>query len=384
MKEFEKTEWKAKIQALGTVLEHLPQDQVWTSLEKTAPSLETIYEHFDQDIQTLEQEALFICSPQIDTEHAAPQMADLIGRWKVTGTSASLTAICVFTLEKLDVHPSPDIVQAILMAGMLGEVENNLPYHNNMHYRKVLLNLICMIAEHNHIYEGTNRALTADQIGTMLIAACIHDFGHDGLGNTVKGVFQQGRLERRSFELVKPCLEVAGVTEEEILQDIKVMLLCTDVNPLGDLGNPLNQMKAAYRFHYMGDKTRMHTLNLDEEIAVLELDPHLTNMCLIMHEADIATSAGLTYEITKYETTILMAEIGTKIARPEHVIDFLNQICQRKFLSDAGQRLYAANLARIYALAEADLEVGNEAYPEAQYSDFLLAHKRGETSKSVN
>jgi hypothetical protein len=82
-----------------------------------------------------------------------------------------------------------------------------------------------------------------------------------------------------------------------------------------------------------------------------------------------------------------MREIKKDDGCPQDVIDFLNQICQRHILSDAGQRLYAANLARIYALAEEDVKLGNQAFPDARYSDFLLVSGAGAasgSSKTIN
>ena len=59
-------------------------------------------------------------------------------------------------------------------------------------------------------------------------------------------------------------------------------------------------------------------------------------------------------------------------------------------LSEVGQQLFAANLARIYALAEEDYKAGNETYPALEKSNFVLGAKSGVKratvtgSKSVN
>ena len=74
-------------------------------------------------------------------------------------------------------------------------------------------------------------------------------------------------------------------------------------------------------------------------------------------------------------------------AYPNQIIDFLNQICQRQFITDSGQRLYAANLARIHALAEEDVRNGNHALPKPELSDFILTYGdggEGDGARTIN
>lgn len=375
--------WLEKLNGLQPVISKVEPDKSWKNSGLVDKTRKRICDSFESDMQALESEALFLFSTQTESENLTQQSADVLKKWHIAG-APSLTALCVFALENFEIEAPEDFIQGVLVSSILGEVENDLSYHNNMHYRKVLFNVIRMLSIHNFIYEGTARSFDVQQICLMLMGACAHDLGHDGLGNTVKGVFSQGRLEKLSYDLALPYFNAVGFADEKALTDFRVMLLCTEVTPLDDPGNPMNQMKAAYRFHYLGDKTKTHTLNLDADLVELETNPHLTMACLILHEADIATSAGLTYEITKFETSIYMQEIGTKQARPQHIIDFINQICQRQFLSDAGQRLYAANLARIYARAEQDVEDGDDIFPAPEHADFVLPHSGENAPKTIN
>jgi hypothetical protein len=373
--------WLQKVTPLeGVIKSQAPHDS-WVAGNFSSEDFNTLTDSLEADLKSLHQEAAFIFSPGTETESRTRQTVDMIRHWQMAGHSPSLTAMCIFGLEHFKIH-RPDLAQAVLMASVLGEIPNDLDYHNNMHYRKVLLQTLRMIEVHNNIYEGTARFFDKTQIALLLIAACVHDLGHDGLGNTVKGVFQSGRLERKSYDIAVPYLKTAGLADPTLLDMLKIMLLCTDVTPLDDPGNPMNQMKAAYRFHFLGDKHKTHTLNLDHDLQALQYDESLAMMSLILHEADIATSAGLSYELTKFETTIYMQEISKRNARPQYVIDFLNQICQRKLLSDAGQKLYGANLARIYALAQEAIKAGDEIFPPAEHSDFFIAGKESGASKT--
>ena len=93
-----------------------------------------------------------------------------------------------------------------------------------------------------------------------------------------------------------------------------------------------------------------------------------------MHEADIGTSAGLAYNLTTYESALYKREMGEMQAFPRDVVGFLRDVCQRAMISDAGKKLFAANMARVLALAERDVADGNHAYPQPESSEFLSLH----------
>ena len=358
--------------------------QQWPDPEIFIQSCKDIKETFKRDLDMLESSTAFLDAVSGDADNMTDGIAELLQIWQSHGVSPSLYALCVMALEKMEITPKPDMLHMVLMSALLAGVPNDLPYHDNMHFKKVLLNLIVLVMTHNDIYAGSSRAFNADEVCTLLSAACIHDLGHDGKGNVVKGVHIQGRMERYSFELAKPYFQAVGMRNESVLNALCVMLLSTDVSPLDDPGNPMHQMKAAYRFHYLGEKGRTHSLNLVEDLDILEKDGKLTTMCLILHEADIATSAGLTYDITKYETSLLREEFCGDQGKPSHAIDFFKQICNRRFLSDAGQKLYAANMARIYTLAEDDLNNGDEPYPKAEHADFIIGQGGTTHTKTIN
>lgn len=322
-------------------------------------SLSRISETLAADIRRLERE-MFIF-PELSSAGAMnAQNAAALHRWQARGNVPGLAALCILACRQFGLEKQ-ELVLPVIAAAVLGEIQSGLSYHNNDHFRKVVLQIMRIIFVHNEIFEGTPRVLKDYQIALLLIAACIHDFGHDGMGNTIKGVFEQGRLERLSYSLVRPYLVAAGLENEVDLAALEVMLLATDVSPLGDPFSPMRQMKAAYRFHFLGERRR-EPLNLSDELDALEKDPALVQMSLILHEADVATSAGLDYVTSQYETGFYRREIGADDARPSHILDFLEQVCQRQFLGAAAQKLYSANMARIYALAEQDAAAGDFPY----------------------
>ena len=349
----------------------------WVDGVDVVDVLNAVVENLADELLSLKGDMACLYGASVDIDTQTKETVDLLRRWHYMGRPPSLTSLSIDAITNLGLKLSDELLSAVLMASILGEIENENAYHNNMHFRKVLLQTLRLIVAHNDIYKQTDQALDDQSIAMLILAACIHDIGHDGKGNMLKGQFIQGRLEQQSFELAKPYLKAVGLVDEDILDAVNIMLLTTDTAPLGELSNAMNQMKAAFRYHFMGGKTMTHALNLDEELSRLPKDAHLALLCLLLHEADIATSAGLTYEMTKYETASFMRELRDDEAYPEQIIDFLNQICQKRMLSDAAQRLYGSNLARIYALAEQDVRDGNHALPSTEHSDFMLAGSAG-------
>ncbi len=328
-------------------------NQVHIAIEKAVGALEG-------DLAFLEPYAAQFFHPEYGEKPSKPSI-DIVKAWNSGQQETSLAALCIFAVEQMNLDMAPDFMNAMLVSAILGQIENPQPFHSNLHYKKVLLQGLRMIAVHNEIFEGTRRALSEPDIALLMIAACIHDLGHDGKGNVVKGQLQPYRLEQRSFDLAYPYLKLCGI-EEADLQRLRAIILATDVSPAQDPASPMNQTKAAYKYHFLGDKDRLLALNLDAPLQALECDAKLTLMAVLFHESDIATSAGLSYTLTQYETCLLSRELGQKEARPSHIVDFLDDICQRRFMSDAGQKLYSANMARIYELAKADAADGDAPF----------------------
>lgn len=358
----------------------------WIEETQLTALISNIEDKIDSDIKALEKQASFIFKTSQTMDGHTQATIELFREWTIGGACPSLTALCHFSMNKFNIC-SEELRNFLTIAGILGDIDNPLPYHNNMHFRKVVFQCMRMIAVYNEIYEGTSRAFDEETIAVLLGTACIHDFGHDGKGYTIKGVYMPHRLERISYDLVSPIFKKAGVSDQQ-LELMNAMLLCTDVTPFNDPGNALNQAKAAYRYHFVtGSHAMREGLNLEEELKILEKSPRAAAMALMLHEADIGTSAGLHYDITKYETGLLRLEIADGEALPQHVLDFLKDICNRQMLSEVGQQLFAANMARIYALAEDDVRNGNKPFPEIARSDFILGIQSSDYtggSKSVN
>lgn len=359
--------WAEKVVSLKGFIGSLSSDPSWATSQVLTDAISNIVDHLDEDLQELEDQAAFLRQSDIEPKSYTAQTIDLFRYWHLKDRRASLCAISIFAIEYFELEKDELHVRAILTAAILAEVENDLPYHSNMHFRKVLVHTIGLIAVHNRIFADTAKTLTTKEISLILIAAIIHDLGHDGHNNSINGVHHMGRMERRSFELAVPFIQKTGLEQSEI-DAVSVMLLTTDVSPIDSDTGANSQLRKVYRKHHGEDVE----LALHGDLKALEDDERLTLIAMLLHEADIATSAGLSYEVTKFETGLFAREIGKESAHPHLVIDFLEKVCERRMLSHAAQKLFAANMARVYILAQEDLESGNQAYPQPEHSNFIL------------
>lgn len=381
--------WKDKLIQSREALLSLQPDPSWADKAALEVAYEKTLASLDRDLEELEVQASFLYSPHAEADNLTDQNIALLKRWYHMGHMPSLYAFCVHALSKFKVTPDEDLLQALAVTSVLASVENDLPYHNVLHYKKVLLQAIRLIAAHNDIYEGSDFFLDDEDIVLVLMAACAHDLAHDGRGNTIKGVYEQARLEKHTLTVLLPYIQVVGFQDKELhdklVNRFRVMLFCTDTTPNGNPHSFMSQMKAAYRYHFLETKTKTGKLNLDEDIRTLENDAKLTVMALLLHEADMATSSGLSYDVTVFETGLFYREAGQEEARPSGILEFMDAICQRQILSSAGQKLYSANMARIISLAEKAAKAGDHPFVPPEYSDFMLMHKADlDPSKPLN
>ncbi len=377
----EKELWQSLVRSSAEYIEDHKSENTWVGQNYNKSQVTNIINDLEQNLKTLDFRIGNIFQ-HMNVQDTVKTSVIYVENLKDHENASDLTSMVIYAMKKLGVIDH-DMVQAVILASILGEISNRLEYHNNAHYRKVLLQTLNLIVTHNQIFEETQRELSQRQCALLLIAACIHDLAHDGLGNTIKGVFTQGRAEMISFREAEPFLRGAGLSNKEC-NTLKTLILCTDVNPLGDPANLNNQMKSAYKKHILRGMQN-ERLNLDPIIADLEDNADLSVMGLLLHEADIATSAALSYDVTKYETSLYQMEINGAPARPSHILKFLESICHRQFISDAGQRLYAASAARIYALAEKEVEQGDEVFDVIDPKTLAKKHTpKNESSASIN
>jgi hypothetical protein len=179
------------------------------------------------------------------------------------------------------------------------------PYHNSQHTCEVMLSSYFL-----SLLRGLNKHETAE----IILAALIHDFQHDGRINGDVSF----RLERHAINEATPYLLATEITEVQ-QRNIAALILSTDIT----IG--LNIARASYAHHVHGSSLPKIPQVASELEAVCK-DPLKSIQALILCEADILPSVGLTIEYALRLQEKLSIEWGTSLGL-EDKLRFINKSC---------------------------------------------------------
>jgi hypothetical protein len=253
-------------------------------------------------------------------------------------------------LNYFKVDESHPYLSATLLSGVLADIPHDNVYHNNDHFREVICLLCLLIARHNDL---SPFKLSSRDIMMLLMAACIHDFAHDGQGNFIKGTHLPSRLETRSFEKAKPFLQLALPDDKNILDILKLFLICTDVSR-GESGrSPAGHCRDIYLAH---EYDNIKAVNVPEIFEPLLRNQMLSLMALMLCEADIGMSTGLTYDYSKRMTCLVSRESEVLMPSANTLFGFMDVICHGGFTSPAAKSLMGENFQSIWKQAEQDTD----------------------------
>lgn len=165
-------------------------------------------------------------------------------------------------------------------------------YHNEHHNREVTLLTSLLVLK--HLNEGNKAGFKARDARNLIMAASIHDLGHDGGSNTVGGVYFPMRLEKQSVKLAVKLWQGMDVTNKD-LDFIKTCVATTDVSCPKDGVSP--RSKLVKSFNKVSAKP-----NLAREAAAM------------LSDADLAISGALSYDL--FEANSMLVEEETAGAVP--------------------------------------------------------------------
>jgi hypothetical protein len=260
-------------------------------------------------------------------------------RFLNTWPEPSTTALIMFAAGQLGFDNQSPYYAALMTSGVLADIENTLPFHGNAHYKKVLIQTLRQITTHNAQAPDTAR-YTDRQIALMMMAAALHDLVHDGRGNGVGDTHIPFRLEQQSVDAALPYLKMAGLSADDLL-DLETVILCTDVTPFSSPDAPAAQLKRLYA-HNIGAQS-VGVPALHPRLARLANRPDLVAMAMVLETADIAPSAGLSFEQGMKESRYLAAETGvTLIATINTYQNFIGSIGRVVTQTPAGQKIFGA------------------------------------------
>lgn len=297
-----------------------------------------------------------------DVSAYGEQISKVFRQWDDVGSGPSLVAMVAAAIDHFGIPHDHPVVPATIMAAVLAEYPNTLLYHGNDHYRKVLVHLIRLLATNQGVDDGKTVRFNDAQILNILIAACIHDLGHRGDDNMRNGIYTPGYLEQQSVDLARPFLMAVGLTDDD-MADVETVVFCTDITISAGDHSPCLRMKRIFNYFFVGGVS-------DHEFGMMSVgklrrfydNPALAQMAMMLHEADIGSSAGVSYEQSRLETAAIMAEQGGRTAGPKNLLVFLTQQLDGQMSTAAAQSVFGPAMRDIIARANEDVESGIEKF----------------------
>ncbi len=286
----------------------------------------------------------------------------VFNRWEQEGGGPSLPVMLAHAAEYFNLPEDSPAMRGAMMAAILAEVPNGLQYHGNEHYRKVLFHTIRLLVTHQSSDFPYQPILNRDDLVKMLIAATIHDLGHEGGDNLREGMYTPGYMEQQAFDIARPYFEALGL-ERDFWGEIETVIFCTDITFFAGDNSPCVRMKKIYRHFFMGgvEDEDVESMMIGK-LRLFEENQKLAVMAMMLHEADIATSAGLSYEQSKIESINIMEERGVRNAGPKTLLRFLTEQLDGRMMTPAAQKLFSGEMSIIMQQAEDDIRAGVETF----------------------
>jgi len=209
-------------------------------------------------------------------------------------------------------------------------------YHNRQHFCEVLLNAL---------YLTRLAATDAQATREILIAALVHDFHHDGTTNGAIAF----RLERLSADATLPYLEAAGTDPLERARIVSLVFAT-------ELTTGMRFARQCH-LHYSAAGARPSLDGIPEPLALLASDAGLAREAVLVGEADLLSSVGLTVRYGQLQQQKLSDE-WKKPLGADHKLRFLDL-----FDEFAIGRFFSPNLHTLKSAARAEHETRTSGEP---------------------
>jgi len=165
-------------------------------------------------------------------------------------------------------------------------------YHNTQHFIETMLSAL---------YLSHGAGLTRDRTARVVTAALLHDLHHDGS----RSADLPFRLEQLAASRAEPFLRVAQVTPE-LCDQLRALILATEPRT----GVPY--ARACLRMHCDGAPTP-DPGSLPAALERLVHEPELAFEAVLLAEADVLPSIGLTVEHGLHVQDLLAAEWNVRL-----------------------------------------------------------------------
>lgn len=192
-------------------------------------------------------------------------------------------------------------------------------YHNRNHMFEVPTAMAALLKIHEN--GGYEPKLDEEDKLVLLISALSHDLGHNGKGNGMGKDRVPLLTENRAIELAKPVIRAFYTDDaecERVFAKVEVIIAATDIG--GGDKSPA-KFFADYAKYQRGELNTapvppLHSL--EKFVPLLESDPKLAHMCLLMQDADLLPSIGLTPEWAERQEARLSHEFPSGPHTDEH------------------------------------------------------------------
>lgn len=234
-------------------------------------------------------------------------------------------------------HPLADPLR---MAIALGGAISGLPFHSHHHVREVAcLAVLLGLAQHRVAPFADETTALAE----LFIAACVHDFAHDGQGNRRHDKHTPMRLERRAIDKSEPYMKAAGIPDAS-WRRITAMVLATDVSKGSSDGvSPAEWLRAAVAGKSSG--------GCPDALLPLFADRETATLAALLEDADLGTSAGMPYDHARRMTALIADETKVLSPTPQTLIGFIEHICHDSYITPAANAVFGDNMKTIREMA---------------------------------
>jgi hypothetical protein len=185
-------------------------------------------------------------------------------------------------------------------------------YHNPQHFLEVMLSAL---------YLARLVRLDARRSARVVTAGLIHDFHHDGS----RGSAAPFRLELLAWQKAEPYLRHATV-DAEMCDGLEALVLATEARAGGPYA------RACWKHHRGAGPAAHCGANLPRQIERLSADGELAADAVLLVEADILPSIGLTLSHAHALQTRLADEWGTTFGH-EDKLQFIDRMVDESVVS---------------------------------------------------
>lgn len=247
------------------------------------------------------------------------RMAALYGSWQCCRLP-DMEALACALLRHNGIAPDVPLARTCIGAARAVAAWGGLPYHSATHHAEVATNAAVLVEVADRLGQPVGQHATA-----MLLAACLaHDLHYEP-----SVARERFGAEHASAEALDAIATQAGCDEAD-RQGMRALIIATEPGlrrrPGGPLGTPLEPEAARL-------------------LGKPAVDPALAGLAMILSDADLLSSVGLTPAWYRVQHARLEREAG-RPHEPKERDRFFRDIVGADFLSEPG-RLFSANLTAI-------------------------------------